>query len=676
MENRYRNYLCGLIFLVLGGLSTTVFAQPGATAYEEAERYRNNKEYTEAIGKYAQAIAKEPENYNYYFKKGLCELIIRNYEDAILSFRSAVRVNPEFTEGYVYLTKIYINRKDYARAVYYLGKSYDTEKDPAKQLGYKLAIIKFLILLDKRQEALQEIEATKPLAENNYKLWFIEGQIHGKMGNWDLALTSYQQALNLATDAKAPASLLAKYKYSVGLAHFKLGNQEEFSRIQKDLDANKQTHYANKLKNSKLVSNYQGAGFYMRLAKSYLRANAYEEALHWAQKAVNKSLETTATAHKMVGYIHFKAGQYHLAVESYQQAAGFESDPNSLVDIYLTLLKLEHTNRNYIGVLAAANKLASLSPQNAEIYYYESLALQELGLHNWAAAVAAKGAQIATQKEQTNLQIRPLCYYQMGRAAKNAGLLSLAKTGYKKAKALEALKLAADMELKYINKPDSIKHKTEIIKLKKQFAKQNIASDDTSKHIVLISSINELANSYLTANHISEANAWVRDAFKINTNNALTYRMEGKIYYQAGLFWDANRSFQKSLHLETDPAKREKLYETTIKLCYNLGDDLGVLRLANQFMEINNHDAEILYLKALAEYNLKLYTASARSVENAAKLIPEKDLNSTRAYYLFTIALACKKAGQAEKARETFKKIKFTPLKVAATYEIQTLTTR
>jgi tetratricopeptide (TPR) repeat protein len=273
-------------------------AQNNAKKYFEiGEEHRKKKEYAFAIDAYSEAIKIDSKNHQFFLKKGLCELIIQRYEDAILSFKDAVKANPESVEGYAYLAKIYINRKDYNRAVYYYNKAYEKETNTQQKYQYKLAAIKYLAFLDKLPEVVREMKLAVELDTNNAELHYRRGQVYSKMGNWEDALECYTQALKKEQRTASSSEAALRYQYAVGYAHYKLGNFEQFYEYQKKLDS-LDAHYAFRLKKTKSISIQLTANYFVRLARSYIDADFYNEALDWVYKAMQKKKKTLLGATK------------------------------------------------------------------------------------------------------------------------------------------------------------------------------------------------------------------------------------------------------------------------------------------------------------------------------------------------------------------------------------------
>jgi len=428
-------------FMLLAGC--LLFAQngPGFAKYKEGEASRRQKRYAEAIEKYKEAIAIEKSNFKYFYRKGECEMKMTppNYDASIASFNEAIKVNPGFTSGYVLIAQVYIKKKDYNSAITNLNTAYEKEQDQSKKIKYKLFTIKLLQKLDRPQDALKEVQALKSLASDDLRVMSAEGDVYGKLGQWDQAADAYNRALEKAKAGGASNKELSKYKFGAGLAYYKQNKMDKYSAILKDLES-VDAAMANKLKRA---AKGASSSKFLRMATAYLKAEEFDEALTWVNKAIEQN-DNPALSNKVAGIIYLQKGQTSQAITHFSKAAAEEKDPKKLSKIHQDMIKLQLRNSDYQGALNTAQKILSGGgAQDPKILFMKAQSEYKIG--KYAECIATLESVLKAMPENTPKDKQALYYFVMGRAAKKAGNNDKAKEAFTKA-AFGPFKAAAQAE--------------------------------------------------------------------------------------------------------------------------------------------------------------------------------------------------------------------------------------
>jgi tetratricopeptide (TPR) repeat protein len=639
-------FIVGHLWALFFSLSYLAAQNNAKKYFEIGEEHRKKKEYAFAIDAYSEAIKIDSKNYLFFLKKGLCELIIQRYEDAILSFKDAIKANPESVEAYAYLAKIYINRKDYNRAVYYYNKAYEKETNTQQKYQYKLAAIKYLAFLDKLPEVVREMKLAAELDTNNAELHYRRGQVYSKMGNWEDALECYTQALKKEQKVRGASEALRRYQYAVGYAHYKLGNFEQFYEYQKKLDSS-DVYYASRLKKSKSISIQLTANYFVRLARSYMDADFYDEALDWVYKAIQKK-ENIVRSYKMAGYIYYKIGELATSIDYYQKAVQEEFDTARHNRSYQIIMKLQLQYNDYSGLLSNAVKVLLREPQNAEALYYAAYAAYQLKL--LALAKFYIGEALKYSRKKNNDELKAKFYFLQGLIAQKEDNKNLAKASFKKA-AKGSLEAAAQFE-------------TALTKSKLETLILKYGSSELCR----------LANSYLEANAYAQAEYFIEKALQKGENPSLSYRIAGKVYYKAGNIPMAKQYLSGATFYETDANKLSKIYETLARLNIYY-DNQQALKNVNLALKYAPKSAELLYLKGQIEYRLELFAASIATLQQSISNLAEDVAAEKRSAIFFTLGMAAKKMGNIEQAKEAFRMARNGNLKLAASHEIKSFYT-
>ncbi len=425
-------------------VSYATFAQggPGVPSFKKGEQYRKAGDCATAIRYYDEAINLEPIQFVYYVRKGQCLVKLKRYAEAKQAFLKAVEQNKSFTGGYAMLAKLAFKEKNFAEAIKYLNLAYENEGDRTKKLKYKLYVVKLLAKENRANEALNELAKLKqdiPQAANDPRVTTAEGDIYSAMGRWDQAISVYQSALDKLKASVSDRNRLAPYYYKLGLAYYKSGNTQMADQVWANL---KGTRYERK---AIMVKKMEGAGYFLAVAMGYYKASAYDNALEYAQKGVEKAANPNekAKAYKLTGFIYAKKGEASQAISYLAKAAQEEKDARKRNGLYRTMIKMQFNNGDYSGALATANKILQANPNNHSILFLKGQAEYQLGQYAAAVATLEKAISSAPQDKR----VRSVYNFLLALAAKKSGDVNKAMKALKNA-SFGALRFAVREEMK------------------------------------------------------------------------------------------------------------------------------------------------------------------------------------------------------------------------------------
>jgi len=402
---------------------------PGIGKFQEAEKFRKEKRYKEAVTAYEEAINLEPNNDKYWFRKGQALLQSKDQmEAAINAFKKTTEINPNFAGAYNMLSKCYIKQKNTTAAIDALQKAFKVESDQDRKVKYKVLAAKLYLSLDKSSDALRELQDAKALRPNDMQVLYTEGEIYARDAKWDQSIDSYGKAYEVAKKA-GKTKEMGRFKMSTAYAYYKSGKTSDYEREKKELDANTAWKtYGKKLDG--MIKGQTGAAKELKLARAYVACNDFEE----AKKYINQAIATgkgVPQAYKMLAIVHTKAGETSLATTALTKAAGAETNPAELSKIYASMLKLQLNGTKYDDALSTATKILQSKPGDINVTYYKAVSEYKLQrytdciqtLEGLIKAVPPKGGEAGSAKY----------YFLMGLAAKKAN---------QNAKALEAFQKA------------------------------------------------------------------------------------------------------------------------------------------------------------------------------------------------------------------------------------------
>lgn len=105
-----------LLFILLTCSTITVFAQDAAQLNALGDEYWEDGDYQKAISFYTRAI-KLDNNALYYFNRGYCHDLLREYDAAIRDYSKAVQVDPSYAEAFNARGFIYDSQGKFEKAI-------------------------------------------------------------------------------------------------------------------------------------------------------------------------------------------------------------------------------------------------------------------------------------------------------------------------------------------------------------------------------------------------------------------------------------------------------------------------------------------------------------------------------------------------------------------------------
>jgi tetratricopeptide (TPR) repeat protein len=160
---------------------------------------------------------------NEWFEEGRAFLNQSNYDDAILAFDKAIKLEPQYIDAWKGKGSAYLRQEEYAEAVKAFDKA--IELDPQLPLvwsnkGYAL------LRLGRYDEALQAYDKAIELDPEYGGGWDGKGHVLCYQGKYDGAIQAYDKAIELYLLAKEE-SLAANAWNSKGVAFSGLGRNDE-----------------------------------------------------------------------------------------------------------------------------------------------------------------------------------------------------------------------------------------------------------------------------------------------------------------------------------------------------------------------------------------------------------------------------------------------------------------
>jgi tetratricopeptide (TPR) repeat protein len=365
--------------------------------------------------------------------------------------------------------------------------------------------------------------------------------------------------------------------------------------------------------------------------KCYYEMKDYRNAISSLEEAVGVNREFTP-AYSLLALSFLKNGDEANAMFNYDQAFKYETNPERKVQYKMQVVKYHMKSGDTQQAQSHIAEAKAVAPENLDILYYEAKLANQNGDHQTAknsmlSAVSKLGEAQPAQSAKF--------YYELGLAYNNLGDYENAKKAWEKANFGNYRKLiAAEMSK---NSPGFYYKK---------------------------------AVSYYSAGQFDQSRDEVRKALELQSNFGAGYLLMGKIDKKQGNYSQAITNYSTALNMENDPRRKLSLLQMLANLQMDSGDYSGALSSSNQVLKETPADLRILYIKALAQYNLGQYGPSIATSESAI-VAPNIDA-TTKAKFQFLVGMASKNT-DVEKAKTAFRSAMYGPFKPAAKNELDKL---
>jgi tetratricopeptide (TPR) repeat protein len=435
-----------LLLLFLLSFFKISIAQPptgsGRQAFLQAEEMRKQNKCADAINRYEEAIKAEPNNYKYWFQKGLCEQKEKRIDIAKQSFTKSIELNKEFTPAYAQMAKIFKDEKDIENTISFYEQAANNEKQPGRKVQYELILVNLLIKQDKVFDAKRHWEEAQKLDPNNIKVHYYAGEIKAADNDWAGAKEDYLKATEVPEFNALPPAEKAQYYYALGLSYNKLNDLENAKKAWSKASIGP---FKQLIEQQLMKSNHQ---YYYKVAASYYLNDEFDDAEVNIQKALEIN-PTFSAAHVLRGRIARKKNDLRGAAENYERAIEAEKEQANKAKLYVALSQIQMLDNNFTSALSSLEEAIAAIPGNKNLQYMRAKA--QYGAGRYADAIRSAEELISSSTDQ---KAKARFSFLLGVAAKRNGDKDKAKVGFQGAM-FGSFKPAARIELDKLSGKDN-----------------------------------------------------------------------------------------------------------------------------------------------------------------------------------------------------------------------------
>ena len=208
--------------------NTTAPAAPGSAEYylNDGHKYRDVKNYTQAVASYKRAIALKPALHDAHFNLGYCQYLLKQYSPALTSFQQALKLQPTDNSNHYWVGVTYFQLKQYQPALASLQEAARLKPDDAychHWIGevYAEGFNEYEKAIPEYRESIR-LNPDYALPRNQL------GLAYSQIDEPEMALAAFQEAIRIK-----PAEPL--YYSNLGLTYIRLGRREDAVAVQRKL---------------------------------------------------------------------------------------------------------------------------------------------------------------------------------------------------------------------------------------------------------------------------------------------------------------------------------------------------------------------------------------------------------------------------------------------------------
>ena len=308
----------------------------------EGNRSFNQRNFRDAIDKYAEAIVHVPNNAGAHFWKGLAHRNLNENELALNELNAALEKGfDKPLDIYLIRWRIHFENKNYDAALSDVNSGLAID---ASNMDFRLAQGDLNFVNGRFQEALAAYEQALVATPNNAELYLNVAKIHYNLGNTDKQASAAQEAINRRTLGLADAYLL-------------LGDA-----FQKKRDYPAATEAYQKA----LAANPNSYELYQTLAEVYRSQNRYDDAIATSRKALGV-FGTRGDIYTDLSWYYSLANRHEEAAEAAK--AGIKLSPTEYM-AYTNLCRAYNDLERPEMAVRECNNALRIKPDDGETYFY------------------------------------------------------------------------------------------------------------------------------------------------------------------------------------------------------------------------------------------------------------------------------------------------------------------
>lgn len=338
-----------------------------------------------------------------------------------------------------------------------------------------------------------------------------------------------------------------------------------------------------------------------------------------------------APAYVLLAQIYYQQGDYNKAAEFYDKAAMHEPNPADKYKYKMMVTNKYIKDGNMKIAYEKAKELKAISPKDLKANYYFARLANKVKKYGEARdAILDVEPAIKSMQPKDNAKY----YFELGYAHYYLDEYEKSKAAFDKTVGTKYAQAAEKFSPKYFYRI--------------AIAYYKFHENETSKKYLDLA---EKIQKELPELHVLRAQLSKRMTNKTANQSTITH-------------------YENAVKTQTDPARRESIYEKIAELYLESENYEGCLRTSEEALRLNKSDSKALLNKINALYKLNRLK---EAVETAQEALKQKMEPAIAADISFLLGLSAKKLGDKNIAKQAFTQLQRTTLRDAAELELKSM---
>ena len=167
--------------------------------FYRGQAYDRQSNYEKAVADYAEAIKLQPQNIDYYRRRGMTNYYsLEKYDAAIADFTEMIRLEPKFSSWYMQRGYAFEKKKDYHRALDDFTRAINLESSTgSKKVFYGARADLYADALKNHQASITDLTEIIKLDPKDWMGYANRGFVYLQNKNYEKAVADYTEALKL-----------------------------------------------------------------------------------------------------------------------------------------------------------------------------------------------------------------------------------------------------------------------------------------------------------------------------------------------------------------------------------------------------------------------------------------------------------------------------------------------
>ena len=193
---RLRILICLMILSMTAMMQVVpvTYAASSDDWFNKGNAYLKNKDYTNAIAAYTQAVTLEPQSVGSLVNRSIAYAAIEKYDESIADCGRALAIEPNHVTAYINRSYAYMRKGQYDQALADINRAITITPNFWPSFDNRASI---LIYLQKYDQAIDDCNTALKLNSKAADVYSVRGTAYRMKGQYEQALKDYNKALSL-----------------------------------------------------------------------------------------------------------------------------------------------------------------------------------------------------------------------------------------------------------------------------------------------------------------------------------------------------------------------------------------------------------------------------------------------------------------------------------------------